>query len=124
MGIHRSTQQVVVTLIALAIFMAGCTKGIKTSAPITIEVARFQKVDCGIPPQVTPLTLTEIPPSIIEDKDGIKWVALNPYHYQALSLNISAMKGLIVQKQKIVEFYQSCINKFNERADGKNSQIK
>lgn len=89
---------------ALSLPLCGC--GLTPSAPSSEPL----RVSCQQQPTLGPLTMEHTPFRVIEDREGVYWIALDGRAYTSLARNINAMRLALNEARTIIAYYQSCLS--------------
>jgi hypothetical protein len=64
---------------------------------------------CELDPRLTPLTMQPTKFRVIQDAEGVYWIALDGQGYEALARNISAMRLALNEARNIIAYYRACV---------------
>lgn len=68
---------------------------------------------CQNAPKQTPMTMLPTKFSVISDKDGVYWIALDPSNYEHLARNASAVNLALKEARIIIAWYADCASAAN-----------
>lgn len=81
-----------------------------TDPPSTVEVTKYVYYDCGAPPKLDPLELTEVIWKVVP-VNGVQVIALDAAQYENLSRNDAAILSRAQQLAAQRDFYAQCIER-------------